>query len=189
MGADEIVAYGNSMVGSIGVLFQIPNVSTLLDRVGVKLEEIKSSPLKAAPNGLTPTSEEAKQAMDRLVKDSYAWFKDLVKERRKLSDADLAVVSDGRVFTGRQGLELKLVDKLGGEREAIAWLESAASPKACRCASWKKKRSLETLGLLGLARAVAVGLGLENVVYFLDKTAAVWEMPKLDGLLSVWHFS
>ncbi len=190
MGADEIVAYGNSMVGSIGVLFQIPNVSTLLDRVGVKLEEIKSSPLKAAPNGLTPTSEEAKQAMDRLVKDSYAWFKDLVKERRKLSDADLAVVSDGRVFTGRQGLELKLVDKLGGEREAIAWLGSAKGvAKSLPVREWKKKRSLETLGLLGLARAVAVGLGLENVVYFLDKTAAVWEMPKLDGLLSVWHFS
>ena len=99
-------------------------------------------------------------------------------------------MSDGRVFTGRQGLELKLVDKLGGEREAIAWLESAKGVAIGHFGPLQEtKGSLETLGLLGLARAVAVGLGLENVVYFLDKTAAVWEMPKLDGLLSVWHFS
>ena len=55
--------------------------------------------------------------------DSFDWFKGLVKDRRHLDDSTLAKVSDGRVFTGRQGIDLKLVDALGGEREAIAWLE------------------------------------------------------------------
>ena len=52
LGADRIFADANSLVGSIGVLFEFPNVSKLLDTVGVKVETIKSSPLKASPNGL-----------------------------------------------------------------------------------------------------------------------------------------
>lgn len=70
--SDHIVAQQTSLVGSIGVLFQYPNVSELLKTVGVKMEEIKSSPLKAAPNGFEPTSPEARAAIDGLVKDSYA---------------------------------------------------------------------------------------------------------------------
>ena len=112
-----------ALVGSIGVLFQYPNVSDLLKTIGVQVETIKSSPLKAAPSGFEPTSPEArKAAVEEIVMDSYAWFKDLVQKRRNLDDATLAKVSDGRVFTGRQGLALKLVDELGSERAAIAWL-------------------------------------------------------------------
>ena len=103
MAADHILTQKTSLVGSIGVLFQVPNVSHLLETIGVKVEEIKSSPLKAAPNGLEPTSPEARAAIESLVRDSYAWFKDMVKERRKLEGEALDRVSDGRVFTGRQG--------------------------------------------------------------------------------------
>src|SRR5262249_2092064 len=124
LGADHIIARQTSLVGSIGVLFQIPNVSNLLDKVRVKMEEIKSSPLKAAPNGLEPTSPEARAAIAVLVADSYDGFKALVKDRRGMTDEQLAAIDDGRVFTGRQGLNLKLVDAIGGEREAIAWLET-----------------------------------------------------------------
>ena len=123
MGADRIVAQGNSLVGSIGVLFQFPNVSKLLDTVGVKMEEVKSSPLKASPNGYEPTSPEARAALAALVKDSFDWFKDLVRERRAIEGGALDQVADGRVFTGRQALSLKLIDALGSEREAVAWLE------------------------------------------------------------------
>ena len=84
--ADHIVAQQTSLVGSIGVLFQFPNFTDLLKTVGVKVEEVKSSPLKAAPNGYEPTSPEARAALDALVKDSYAWFRGLVKERRKMDD-------------------------------------------------------------------------------------------------------
>jgi len=122
MSADHIVAQGTSLVGSIGVLFQYPNVSQLLNTIGVKVEEIKSSPLKAAPNGFEPTSPEARAAIEALVKDSYGWFRDMVRDRRHMDEATLQRVADGRVFTGRQGLELKLVDEIGNERTAVAWL-------------------------------------------------------------------
>ena len=142
LGADRIFVRGNSMVGSIGVLVQFPNVSGLMDKVGVKLESIKSSPLKAAPNGFEPTSDDARAAMAALVADSFAWFKALVKERRRLSDDELAKVDDGRVFTGRQGLPLKLADALGGEREAIDWLEKESGvAKDLPVRDWRASRA------------------------------------------------
>ena len=122
LAADHIVAQQTSLVGSIGVLFEYPNFVDLLDKIGVKVESVKSSPLKAAPNGFEPTSPEATAALNSIIQDSYAWFKGIVKDRRHLTDDQLAAVDDGRVFTGHQGIALKLVDELGDERAALAWL-------------------------------------------------------------------
>src|SRR5215831_14933926 len=119
MASDQIVAQDTSIVGSIGVIFQYPNVTDLLKTVGVQVETIRSTPLKAAPSGLEPTSPEARAAVESLVKDSYDWFKGLVRERRHLDDAQLDTVSDGRVFTGRQAIGLKLIDALGDEQAAM----------------------------------------------------------------------
>ena len=112
------------------MLFQFPNFTELLKTVGVKVEEVKSSPLKAAPNGFEPTSPEARAALDALVKDSYAWFRGLVKERRGMDDALLEKVADGRVFTGRQAVDLKLIDQLGDEKTAVAWLVAQKNVKS-----------------------------------------------------------
>lgn len=186
--ADTIVAQGNSLVGSIGVLFQFPNFYKLLETVGVKVEEVKSSPLKAAPNGLEPTSEAARAAIASLVADSYTWFKDLVKERRHLDDAGLAKVADGRVFTARQGVPLKLVDILGGEREAIAWLEANKKiAKDLPVRDWKKKGSIERLGLVESAAGVARAFGLDALAQTLDQAVAAERRSSLDGLLAIWQ--
>lgn len=188
LGADRIFADGNSLVGSIGVLFEFPNVSKLLDTVGVKVETIKSSPLKASPNGFEPTSPAARAAIDSLVVDSYGWFKGVVKERRQMSDAELAVVSDGRVFTARQGLPLKLIDAFGGEREAVAWLESERGiPKDLPVRKWEKPGAVNNLGLFSLAGQAAAALGypgVADVVYRIDKVGRV---TALDGLLAIWQ--
>ena len=73
---------------------------------------------------MEPTSEAARAAIAAIIDDSFAWFKGLVRERRGMSDDELARVDDGRVFTGRQSLPLKLADAFGGEREAIDWLNA-----------------------------------------------------------------
>src|SRR5580698_7077273 len=119
---DHIIAQQTSLVGSIGVLFQFPNVSDLLDKIGVKVESIKSTPLKAAPDGFEPTSPEARAALESIIQDSYAWFKGIVQDRRHLTDGELQTAADGRVFTGHQAIGLKLIDELGDERAALAWL-------------------------------------------------------------------
>jgi len=188
LGAERILARGNSLVGSIGVLFQFPNFYKLLDTVGVKVEEVKSSPLKAAPNGLEPTSDAARAAIAALVSDSYGWFKDLVKQRRKLDDSELAKVSDGRVFTGRQGLPLKLVDGLGGEREAIAWLEADKGvAKNLPVRDWKKKSTAASFGLVESAAGALGALGFETLAEALRGAAQAQRASALDGLLAIWQ--
>jgi len=189
MSADHIVAQETSLVGSIGVLFQYPNVSDLLKTIGVKVEEVKSSPLKAAPNGFEPTSPEARAAIEALVKDSYAWFRGMVKDRRKMDDAMLDQVTDGRVFTGRQGVALKLVDQLGNEKTAVAWLEKEKGLKAdTPVRDWQLKPRFSDLSMLHLATAVVLdAVGLGSVAQRFEGSVLAVERLNLDGLLALWH--
>ena len=123
LAADHIIAQETSLVGSIGVLFQYPNVTDLLKTLGIKVEEIKSSPLKAAPNGFEPTSPGGARG-DRVDRLGFLRLVPRPGEDapRSSTTRRLERVADGRVFTGRQGVELKLVDELGDEKTALAWL-------------------------------------------------------------------
>ena len=191
LASDHVIAQQSSLVGSIGVLFQYPNFTDLLKTVGVKVEEVKSSPLKAAPNGFEPTSPEARKAIEALVLDSYDWFKQLVKERRQMDGANLETVSDGRVFTGRQAIQLKLVDELGGEETAIAWLAKTKNvdPK-WPVRDWKLSSRLGDLSFLHMA-AVALldAVGLKSLARSIEDAATIQAIERLnlDGLLALWH--
>ncbi len=187
LGADEIVAQGNSLVGSIGVLFEFPNFSSLLDKVGVKVETVKSSPLKASPNGFEPTSDAAKAALASLVADSFNWFKGLVQERRKMTDAELSAVADGRVFTGRQSLTNKLVDRLGGEREAVAWLETKGVAKDLPIRDWKRPSRTGVWSLFSSSSALASMFGLDGLANLLSRLDGAASGVVLDGLLAIWQ--
>jgi len=149
---------------------------------------VKSSPLKAAPNGFEPTSDAARAALAALVTDSYDWFKGLVKSRRAMSDEELAAVSDGRVFTGRQAVPLKLIDQIGTEADAIAWLESERKVgKGLPVRDWKAKTSLERLGLFGAAAGLADSIGWPSAGHMLREIGTAAGVPVLDGLVSVWQ--
>ena len=189
--ADHIVARQSSLVGSIGVLFQIPNFSELMKTVGVKVEEVKSSPLKAAPNGYEPTSPEARAALESLVKDSYAWFRGMVKERRGMDDGLLEKVADGRVFTGRQAIELKLIDQLGDEKTAIAWLVSQKGVKAdLPVRDYKLSPRFGDLTFLRSAAAVTLdALGLGAIARQIEQSGMAQAVDRfgLDCMLALWH--
>jgi protease-4 len=188
--ADQIFALDTSLVGSIGVLFQYPNFTEILKTVGVKLEEVKSSPLKAAPNGFEPTSPEARAAIAAIVMDSYAWFKDLVKSRRSLDDAQLTTVADGRVFTGRQAVALKLVDALGDERTALAWLEKNKNiPANTPVRDFSLEPRFSELSFLHVAAWTFQALGLSAMSQRIEEWGAVRAIERLnlDGLLALWH--
>lgn len=188
LGADRILVREMSLVGSIGVLFQYPNVTGLLDSIGVSVEEVKSTPLKAAPSGVTPTTPEARAALEALVKDSFDWFKRLVRERRGFDEAELARVADGRVFTGRQGVELRLVDQLGGEREAVAWLTDERNiARDLPLRDWRRRSRSETFDLLGGAAFIAQAAGFERLATMVEKVGDGVTTRRLDGLLSLWH--
>ncbi|MEX2036473.1 MAG: signal peptide peptidase SppA, partial [Xanthobacteraceae bacterium] len=191
LASDRIVAQETALVGSIGVIFQYPNVAELLKSIGVTVESVKSSPLKAAPNGFEPTSPEARAAVESIVLDSYAWFRDLVGSRRRLDPALLEKVADGRVFTGRQAVGLKLVDSLGDEQTAIAWLakEKKIDPKT-PVRDYQLNPRFTDLPFLHVA---VVGLldavGLNALALRVREwgTIQAIERLNLDGLLALWH--
>ena len=115
----------------------------------------------------------------------------LVQTRRQLDDATLAKVSDGRVFTGRQGLVLKLVDELGGEKAAVAWLakEKNIDPKTPVRDFRMRDRFGDLPFLHTAAVAVLDGVGLGFFARRLEVWGAVQAMERLnlDGLLALWH--
>jgi protease-4 len=191
MAADHIIAQRTSLVGSVGVLFQYPNVADLMKTIGVQVETIRSTPLKAAPDGFGPTSPEARAALESIVMDSYAWFRGMVQDRRKLAGADLDRVADGRVFTGRQAIDLKLIDEIGNEQSALDWLEKqkGVDPKL-PVRDWRLAPRLSQLSFLHLgAAAMLDAVGLSSLAArFADTGAAqAFDRLNLDGLLALWH--
>ena len=190
LACDHIIAQDTSLVGSIGVLFQYPNFTEVLKTIGIQVEEIKSSPLKAAPNGFEPTSPAARAAIAAIVSNSYAWFKGLVKDRRKMDDAELAAVDDGRVFTGRQGVPLKLVDGLGNEQTALAWLEKEKKvPASTPVRDYSLEPRFSELSFLHVAAWTFQAVGLSAVAQRIEAWGAVQAVERLnlDGLLALWH--
>jgi protease IV len=177
--ADHIVARGNTITGSIGVIFSYPEVSKLLDTLGVKVEEIKSAELKAEPTPYKPLTEKVRAVTNEMVQDSFNWFVGLVAERRKLSDAQARVLADGRVYTGRQAVKNGLIDALGGEDVAIAWLETDR----------KLVPDLDILDWKKLDRGGATGLGITIKDSILGQfgLGGIADRAKLDGLLVLWH--
>jgi protease IV len=125
--ADHIVARGNTLTGSIGVIMEYPDLTGVLARLGIGVETLRSSDLKAEPSPFRPTPPAARTATEALVDESYGWFRELVGARRGLAGPALDAVATGGVFTGRRAVENGLVDAIGGEPEAIAWLESRDS--------------------------------------------------------------
>jgi len=190
LSADHIIANETSLVGSIGVLFQYPNFTDVLKTIGIKVEEVKSSPLKAAPNGFEPTSPEARAAIEAIVLDSYAWFKDLVKNRRKMDNGQLTRVADGRVFTGRQAIGLKLVDGLGNEKTALAWLEKERKvPANTPVRDYSLRPRFGELSFLHVTAWTFEAVGLSAIAHRIEEWGAVQAVERLnlDGLLALWH--
>ena len=190
IGADQIIARESAIVGSIGVIMQYPNVGKLLETVGVKMEEVKSSPLKASPNGFEPTSPAARAALQALVDDSYGWFKALVKNRRLLDDAGLATASDGRVFSGRNAVSLKLIDQIGHEPEARVWLATKGVAKDLKIQTLKIDRPTAPGSILRLsAAALAEAAGLQNISHLLTQAGpeSLNGQVAQGGLLALWQ--
>lgn len=171
--ADRIFARETSITGSIGVLMQTADVTGLLEKLGVQPEAVKSHPLKGQPSPLEPFTDEARAALREVVDDSFAWFRNLVAERRNLQGDRLEAVGTGRIFTGRQAVAAGLVDALGGEREAREWLEREKGVPADLPAVDLRYGEDEDLVDDLIGRAAAKLLTTEPLT--------------LDGLLSVWH--
>ncbi|SDW77021.1 signal peptide peptidase A. Serine peptidase. MEROPS family S49 [Albimonas donghaensis] len=122
--ADRIVAHGNTITGSIGVIKQEVDIRGLMDLVGVQVSERRSDVYKARPSPFSATPAQVAEWEDRMIGEAHEWFRGLVGDRRGLEGEALVAVTDGRVFSGRQALERGLIDEVGGLETARAWLAS-----------------------------------------------------------------
>ena len=125
------------------------------------------------------------------MKDSYGWFRGLVKERRGMDDAQLDTVADGRVFTGRQAVALKLIDQLGDEKAAVAWLVAEKKiPGDLPVRDFKLSPRFGDLTFLRTAASVALdALGFGAVARRIEQAGVVGAVDRLglDGMLALWH--
>ena len=172
LAADRLLARESSLTGSIGVLFQTAEFTALLEEIGVRAEAIRSGPLKAKPMPYEELDDPTRQAMRSVVSDTYEYFLRLLMERRSLDRETALTLADGRVFTGRQAVQAGLVDAVGGEEEARAWLAQAYGvPKSVPATD---VTTSDEGGLLGTLDAA------------LKRTLPVRTLA-LDGLIAVWH--
>jgi protease-4 len=172
LAAERIWARNSTITGSIGVILQTAEISRMLNDLGIRTEAIKSAPLKGAPSPFEPLDEGGRAASQAVVDDMYDLFLDLLAERRGLEPSAAAQLADGRVFTGRQAVANGLVDDIGGEQEALAWLESAR----------------------GVSSALPLyDVDVDDTEDFIKRfvsSVGGTLLPRrlaLDGLLAVWH--
>jgi protease-4 len=189
LATDQIVARGNSITGSVGVIFQWAEVSELMAKLGVKMNEVKSGPLKASPSPFQPTDEASRSVAQEMIADSFRWFLGLVADRRGIDTAAVPGLRDGRIYSGREALAHKLVDRIGGEDEAKRWLEdSRGVTKNLKIVDWKPSRD-PAFGLFGETALALVrwigGPSAEALVQAIETRAL--STLQLDGLVAVWQ--
>lgn len=122
LATDHVVARAGTLTGSIGVLLQSVEMSGLAEKIGIKPITVKSGPYKDVPGLAEPFTEDERKVVSEIVIDAYDRFVAMIVEGRKLDEATVRRIADGRVYTGNQALKLKLIDGLGGEEEVVAWL-------------------------------------------------------------------
>ena len=193
LGADHIVARGNTITGSVGVIMQWPEVSELLGKLGVKMNEIKSGPLKASPSPFQPIDEPSRKITQQMIMDGQTWFLSLVKDRRGVVTADIGGLEQGRVFSGREAQTLKLVDEIGGEVEALRWLETKRNiMPGLKLIDWKPRRVTDW-SVIGADSGVVrwlVQTFVSEVSTTIKREAGLDHglgQTSLDGLMSVWQ--
>lgn len=124
VGSDHIIARNGTLTGSIGVLLQSAEVTELAQKLGIGIISIKSAPLKGTPSPFEKMTPEATAAAQSLIDSFYKIFVDIVSRERKLPLEQVLTIADGRVFTGTQAYDVRLVDAIGGEDEALEWLHN-----------------------------------------------------------------
>ncbi len=186
LATDRIFVYGNTITGSVGVIFQWANVTELLKTLGIEFQTVKSGPLKAVPNPFEPTDERAREVTKEMVDDAKTWFFGLVEDRREVSLDDIPGLTEGRIYSGRQAVDYKLADQIGDERAALGWLtkERGVSDRL-RVIQWKPRPESDSVfgDLLGSALSF-LGVSGTTIGELMGQATGTL---KLDGLVSLWH--
>jgi protease-4 len=138
--ADKIVANPGTLTGSIGVKMEFANVEKLLEKIGVKGMIVKAGEYKDIGSPFRDMTDQEKKLLQDVIDDVHNQFIEAIAEGRKLPAADVRAIADGRIFTGRQALDLKLVDQMGDLADSIRIAGDLAGIKGKPKVIEKKKK-------------------------------------------------
>ena len=150
---DRIVANPGTLTGSIGVKMEFANLEKLLEKIGVKGMVVKAGEYKDMGSPFREMTAHEKLLLQWVIDDVHSQFIEAVAKGRNLPEADVKAIADGRIFTGRQALQLKLVDQLGDLEESI-------------------RVAAELAGIKGKPKVVKKEKKVQFLDYFKDETAA-----------------
>ncbi len=174
LGTDYIFAREGTITGSIGVMLQTFEVTELAEKIGLNPITVKSAPLKGSPSPLEKPSPEAVASLQAVIDDFYKVFIDMVSERRNIPREEVRKIADGRVYSGAAALKLGLIDAIGGEADAHAWLTEKHKISARLPIKEMKPESKDNGMWEHFSRTLAGK-------FFAQSSG------KLDGLNAIWH--
>jgi protease-4 len=177
MPAARVFARESTLTGSIGVILETGEVSGLLDKLGITADAITSGPLKDQPSFTRPLTPQGRDVLHGLVMDMFDQFVGMVAEGRHMDPDRVRQLADGRAYTGRQALKLGLIDQIGGEPEARAWLAADRQVPATL--------PVRDLGATSFAQRL-FGRNPDGVVGYLLKTVLSQGL-RLDGAWALWQ--
>lgn len=188
LSADHIVARGNTITGSVGVLMQWPQVTEMLNKLGVEMNTVRSGQLKALPNPFEADDPEARAVAQEMVDEGFKWFLSLVSERRNLRTDQVPGLEKGRIYSGRVALGHKLVDEIGGETEAVQWLKEKRGLDKDLEVVDRKPSEADFFGFGADASLVAKFWdGVMSRIFGPYSHLLSSDQLRLDGLVSVWQ--
>lgn len=191
--ATRIFASNATLTGSIGVILQSPDVSGLLGKLGIGVDELVSGPLKGQPSIVKPLSPEGRAMLQGVVMDLYGQFVDMVAIGRHMDPAKVRSLADGRPYTGHQALELGLIDQIGDERDARHWLAANRQLSAdlpVETLNRKAKQGWFRTRVSGVLNGMAIAVTHDAIVALMNDPASITLVPQglaLDGAISVWQ--
>lgn len=174
LGADYMIARETTLTGSVGVILESFEISRLADKLGITPETVKSGRMKDVPSLTRPMSAAERAEIQKTVDDTYSFFVTLLADRRKFSQKKALELAEGRIYSGRQAYEEKLIDGLGGEAEARAWLQD----------KHKISTRLEIRDIEPEPEFESFLEKLEQLTFAPFRGALT--VP-LDGMVSIWH--
>jgi len=168
--ADHILAHPTTITGSVGVIFLMPRVAGLMEKLGVGVDVSQSGTLTDMGSPFRPATEEERRLVNAMTRAQAKRFLELVQLHRHLEPAALGIVSSARVFSAEEAKDLGLIDSVGYLDDALGKAKSlAALPKDATVVTYRRRRAADgTYYLPGVeaegGRPTVVNLDLGSVL-------------------------
>jgi protease-4 len=140
LGADSIVAHPTSVTGSLGVVMLTVNAQGLMEKIGVAPLAIKSGPMKDAGSPFRALSAPEREVFQGVINDMYGRFVRLIAASRKIPEARVRELADGRIYTAQQALELGLVDRIAYLDEVVRDTKRSLGLEEARVVMYRRPR-------------------------------------------------